>query len=74
VHVLGERVLVEHLGQWVPATVLWEYVDTGRPRSLVRYETPLGSVVRRLCWHDELRPVGTVVELRLLEATVDSDQ
>jgi hypothetical protein len=57
--------LVEHLGRWVPAAVLWSYVDTGRPRALVRYETPAGFVIRQLRWVDELRPLGPVLELVL---------
>lgn len=61
---LGESVLVERDGAWVPGVVLWEYCDSGRTRCLVRYETSAGVVVRRLHWRDELR-IGVVLELGL---------
>lgn len=60
----GELVGVRQHATWVPGTVLWEYVDCGRRRALVRIEAPLGTVVRRLCWFDELlrgRPVLSLV-------------
>jgi hypothetical protein len=63
--VTGQTLLVEHLGSWLPGTVLWEYTDTGRVRVLVRYELQSGLVVRRLHWRDELRCPGVVIELYL---------
>jgi hypothetical protein len=60
-----EAVLVEHLGDWLPGTVLWEYPDVGRPRALVRYVTSTGLVLRRLIWSDELRTTGRTIELPL---------
>jgi hypothetical protein len=67
VGVQGESVLVCHLGEWLPGTVLWEYRDTGRRRALVRFETAAGLVVRELRWAEELRSCGRVVELPLLD-------
>jgi hypothetical protein len=63
--VTGETVLVEHVGSWLQGTVLWEYMDTGRLRALVRYELRSGLVVRRLHWRDELQPPYVVIELEL---------
>ena len=54
-------VMVEHDHQWLPGVILWQYLDTGRPRALVRYETPSGHVVRRLHWTDELCPRRVLV-------------
>jgi hypothetical protein len=65
--VQGESVLVRHLGEWLPGTVLWEYRDTGRPRALVRFETAAGLVIRELRWRDELKAGGRVIELPLLD-------
>lgn len=48
-----------------PAWVLWEYVDSGRRRALVRVETRGGLVVRQLHWHDELLRGARVLELPL---------
>jgi hypothetical protein len=62
---VSTAVLVEHDHQWLPGIVLWKYLDTGRWRTLVRYETPAGHVVRRLHWLDELRP-GRVLVLPLI--------
>jgi hypothetical protein len=64
--VQGEAVLVDHWGQWLPGAVLWEYVDTGRPRALVRFETPAGLVLIQLRWIDELRSCGRVIALPLI--------
>ena len=61
----AETVLVEHLGSWVPGSVLWEYEDTRRRRALVRYQLQSGFVVRRLHWRDELRSPPVVIELQL---------
>lgn len=69
----GETVLVEHLESWLPGTVLWEYLDIGRPRALVRYELPFGLVVRRLHWRDELRTPSVVLEFQLRLAQPLSD-
>jgi hypothetical protein len=66
VGVQGESVLVCHLGEWLPGTVLWEYRDAGRRRALVRFETAADLVVRELRWAEELRSYGRVVELPLL--------
>jgi hypothetical protein len=63
--VTGEAVLVEHPGSWLHGTVLWEYLDIGRPRALIRYLLPSGFVVRRLHWRDELRSPSVVIELQL---------
>jgi hypothetical protein len=63
--VSGQMVLVEHRERWVPGVVLFEYVDVGRLRALVRYELPGGLIVRRLHWRDELRAPGVVLELQL---------
>jgi hypothetical protein len=62
---LSTGVLVVHDHQWLPGVILWQYLDTGRPRALVRYETPAGHVVRRLHWVDELCP-GRVLVLPLM--------
>ena len=61
----GEAVWVEHLGSWVPGSVLWEYKDIGRLRALVRYRLPSGFVVRHLHWRDDLRSPGVIIELQL---------
>lgn len=66
VGVQGEAVLVDYLGEWLPGTVLWEYLDTGRPRALVRFETAAGLACRQLRWIDELRPCGHVIVLPLI--------
>ncbi len=58
-------VLLEHDGEWREADVLWSYVDHGRPRGLVRFETSTGLVLRQLRWLDELRPMGRLLELPL---------
>jgi hypothetical protein len=63
----GETVLVDHRGEWLPGTVLWEYQDTGRRRALVRFETAAGLVIRQLRWVDELRPFGRIIELPLVD-------
>ena len=63
----GETVLVDHSGEWLPGTVLWEYQDTGRWRALVRFETAAGLVIRQLRWVDELRPFGRIIELPLVD-------
>jgi hypothetical protein len=60
-----EAVLVEHLGSWVPGTVLWEYEDIRRLRALVRYRLPSGFVVRRLHWREDLRSPCVIIELQL---------
>jgi len=73
-----DLVLVEHDGRLLVGSVLWRYVESGRTRALVRYETPSGVIVRRLHWADELwptaatpaqvpepRPAGRVIELHL---------
>jgi hypothetical protein len=65
--------LVEHLGRWLPALVIWEYVDTGRPRALVRFETVAGLVLRQLFWVDELQPDGRVIELPLTALAQQQD-
>jgi hypothetical protein len=72
--VQGETVLVDHLGEWLPGTVLWEYRDTGRPRALVRFETAAGLVIRQLRWIDELRPCGRVIELPLVTYSGGRDE
>ena len=64
--VQGEAVLVDHWGEWLPGAVLWEYVGTGRPRALVRFETPAGLVLIQLRWFDELRSCGRVIALPLI--------
>jgi hypothetical protein len=46
--VQGEAVLVDHGGEWLVGTVLWEYRDTGRLRALVQFETAAGLVLRQL--------------------------
>jgi hypothetical protein len=69
----GQQVSVRHLGTWLPAVVIWEYVDTGRPRALVRFETEAGLVLRQLRWVDELRPGGPVIELPLLALAEQQD-
>ena len=56
-------VLVEYLGEWRPATVLWRYLDGHRPRALVRFETESGLVLRQLRWADELQPTGHLLVL-----------
>jgi hypothetical protein len=66
--VQGQQVSVEHLGQRLPALVIWEYVDTGRLRALIRFETAAGLVVRQPFWVDELYPDGRVIELPLVTA------
>jgi hypothetical protein len=53
-----DLVLVEHDGRLLVGSVLWRYVESGRMRALVRYETPSGVVVRRLHWADELWPTS----------------
>ena len=63
-------VWVPHDGGPLYGTVLWEYVDTGRARALVRYELPGGLVVRRLHWSDELCAAGRTIELDLRLACV----
>jgi hypothetical protein len=63
--VLGEVVWVPHGGVSFPATVLWECVDMGRARALLRYTLPGGLVVRRLHWRDELESEGVTVELEM---------
>lgn len=70
---LGELVLVEHEGAWLPGALLWEYVEAGRHRALIRYETPEGVIVRRLLWRDELWSVGVVLELRMWLVAEDQD-
>jgi hypothetical protein len=73
-----DLVLVEHDGTLLTGAVLWSYLESGRTRALVRYETPAGVVVRRLHWADELWPTsapeesttepgtaGRVIELQL---------
>jgi hypothetical protein len=67
VGVQGESVLVCHLGEWLPGTVLWECRDTGRLRALVRFDTATGLVIRELRWVDELRPRGQVIELPMID-------
>ncbi len=62
---LGEVVWVPHGGLSFPATVLWECVDMGRARALLRYTLPGGLVVRRLHWRDELESEGVTVELEM---------
>lgn len=57
-----DLVLVEHDGTLVIGTVLWRYVESGRMRALVRYESPSGVVVRRLHWADELWPTSAPPE------------
>jgi hypothetical protein len=70
----AETVLVEHHGSWLAGVVLWEYSDTGRPRLLVRYELPIGLIVRRLHWRDELRtPPCVVLELDLRSLVPPAD-
>jgi hypothetical protein len=71
--VQGEAVLVEHLGEWLPGTVLWEYLDTGRPRALVRFQTVAGLVIRQLRWSDELRPYGRSFALPLFALSQPQD-
>ena len=61
-------VLVQYVGAWRPATVLWRYLEGQRPRVLVRFETEAGLVVRQLRWADELRPVGRLLMLPLVGA------
>jgi hypothetical protein len=63
--VTSETVLVQYLGSWLLGRVLWEYTDTRRLRTLVRYELPSGQIVRRLHWRSELRPACFVIELQL---------
>jgi hypothetical protein len=65
--VQGEAVLVDYLGEWLLGTVLWEYLDTGRPRSLVQFETTAGLVMRQLRWSDELQACGRTIELPLVD-------
>jgi hypothetical protein len=65
---MPRQVWVPHDGQALYGTVLWEYVDTGRPRALVRYALPGGLVVRRLHWSDQLRATGHTIELDLRPA------
>ena len=50
----GVRVLVEHDGEQLPGTILWTYLDHGRERALVRFETAGGFVRRELRWRDEI--------------------
>ena len=69
----AEAVLVEYLGEWLPGTVLWEYLDTGRPRALVRFETVAGLVIRQLRWSDELRPCGRGFALPLIALSQPQD-
>jgi hypothetical protein len=64
---VNESVLVSYCGDWLGATVIWRYLEQGRPRALVRFETPTGLVVRQLRWADELRPTGRVLVVELLE-------
>jgi hypothetical protein len=65
----SDEVLVEYLGEWHPATVLWRYTESGRSRALVRFETTAGLVVRQLRWVDDRRPSGRemVIGLRRLQ-------
>jgi hypothetical protein len=53
--VSSESVLVPRDADWLPGIVLWEFMETGRSRALVRYELPGGLVIRRAYWRDELR-------------------
>lgn len=69
---LGEVVLVQYLGEWRQGTLLWDYVDTGRPRGLIRFETPSGIVVRQLRWLDEIVSVGRILELPLIVPPVSA--
>ena len=62
---MGDEVRVEYLGEWRPATVLWRYTESGRPRALVRFETGAGLVIRQLRWVDDLRPAGRVMVIGL---------
>jgi hypothetical protein len=71
--VQGEAVLVEHLGEWLPGKVLWEYRDTGRRRALVRFETVAGLAIRQLRWIDELRPGGPVLVFPLIALSKRQD-
>jgi len=66
--VLGESVWVPDNGTWLPGILLWEIVDTGRRRALVRYAVQGGVIVRRLHWRDELLPGGVTIELDLRPA------
>ena len=71
----GEQVLVNRHGAWLPGTTLWEYLDGGRKRALVRVETDTGLVVRELHWCDTLRG-GRVLELplrRLVDLVPEAD-
>lgn len=61
--VAEEVLLVWHLNEWRPATVLWRYAEGRRLRALVRFETTAGLVLRQLRWADELRPTGRVLLL-----------
>jgi hypothetical protein len=72
--VTGEAVLVEHQGSWLRGRVLWQYLDIGRPRALIRYLLPSGFVVRRLHWRDELRSPSVVIELQLRRLPVPALQ
>jgi hypothetical protein len=72
--VQGEAVLIDHGGQWLPGIVLWEYLDTGRPRALVRFESPAGWVLRQLRWIDELRSCGRMMALPLLAVPEHQDE
>lgn len=60
--------LVRDDGRWLRGAVLFEYVDEGRPRCVVRYELPSGLVVRRLHWRDQLRTRTVVLEMPLVPA------
>jgi hypothetical protein len=53
--------------------MVWEYVDTGRPRALVRFETEAGLVLRQLRWVDELRLGEPVIELPLVALAEQQD-
>ena len=56
------EVLVEHDGAWLPGTVVWEYVEQGRDRAMVRYRPGSSSPRTVLRWSDELRPAGSSEE------------
>lgn len=61
--------LVDYLGDWLPATVIWRYVEMCRPRVLLRLENPAGLAVRQLRWAEQLNPTGRILVVDLREMT-----